>query len=403
MQQPELVFDGAAGRPRPDPETRHVPLAIGDVPLQAHRRMASAEREWREFERRASGHPYQEFRWLSAWDAHIRPRDVVPFIVVIQHRGRIAMLWPLAIERGLGMSRLVPMGKPVSDYHAPLVDPEFAARLTADMVRTLVLEVCAFAGADYVLLTHVPPMLGATPNPFSMLPMHSFSARAYGAALGNDWAAYYAMRRSGRTRHQLRRKETALARHGAVRFSAVTERARRVALAAELVESKADYLRATAGEFNTLARRDVQSFFAELAGAGHDDFLVFELTVGDRLAAAAIGLVRAGCFYYEVSACPEYEFHRSSPGSLLLNRLLQWAIARGCSRFDFTVGDEPYKTEWCEQSWALGCGAWPRTLRGRLAATMAVGAIALAGYVKHHPRLYRLAARYRTAIGRLRR
>jgi CelD/BcsL family acetyltransferase involved in cellulose biosynthesis len=403
MQEPELVFDTAAGQPHTQ-ETLRLPLAIGEVTLQAYRSLDGAEREWRAFERQASGHPYQHFHWLSAWHAQIRPNGVAPFIVMLRHRGRLAMLLPLAVERSFGISRLVPMGAPVCDYHCPLVDPEFGAQLTPEMVRTMLREVCALAEVDYMLLTHAPPMIGPARNPFCALPLHSFGASAYGTTLGGDWHTYYSKHRSARTRSRLRRKEAALAQHGPIVFGAVTDPDRRVALAAEIVRCKADRLRSTAGEFNTLARRDVQSFFSQLAGAAVDgDFFVFELTVGGRLAAAAIGLVSGGCFYYEVSAYPEEAFRRFSPGSLLLHRLMEWAIARGCTRFDFTVGDESYKAEWCEESWALGCGAWPRTMRGRLGASLAIGALWLVGNVKRHPALFWLAARCRTALGRLRR
>jgi CelD/BcsL family acetyltransferase involved in cellulose biosynthesis len=403
VQQAQAVVDPTESQAAADPQLLDLQLPIGQVTLEAHRSLTSVEREWRAFERGAAGHPYQQFHWLSAWDAHIRPPDALPFIVVLRHGGRVRMLLPLAIERSLGLSRLVPMGAPVCDYHCPLIEPRFADQLTPEITRTILREITALAGVDYVLLTHVPPMAGRVRNPFSALQMHPFSANGHGTALGSDWRTFYADRRSGKTRSRLRRKEKSLAQVGPIAFQPVTDPDQRNALAAELLQLKAAHLRESAGAFNTLARRDVQAFFRELASdCAREHVLLFQLTCGARLVAAAMGVVRDGCFYYQISVYPDNALQRFSPGSLLLNRLMEWAIERGCTRFDFTVGDEAYKAEWCDEPWPLRCGAWPRTVRGRIGALLAITTIVLTGHVKRHRALSWLAARCRTAIGKLR-
>jgi CelD/BcsL family acetyltransferase involved in cellulose biosynthesis len=72
---------------------------------------------------------------------------------------------------------------------------------------------------------------------------------------------------------------------------------------------------------------------------------MFRLRAGDVLLAAALAVVRDRCFYYQVPVYPAHELQRFSPGQVMITRLMAWAIERGCTRFDFTVGDEPYKSE----------------------------------------------------------
>ena len=36
------------------------------------------------------------------------------------------------------------------------------------------------------------------------------------------------------------------------------------------------------------------------------------------------------------------------PGAAHMHDLMRYAIERGCGAFDFTIGDERYKAEWCE-------------------------------------------------------
>jgi CelD/BcsL family acetyltransferase involved in cellulose biosynthesis len=264
------------------------------------------------------------------------------------------------------------------------------------------MAIMSLADADYALLTHVPPMLGASPNPFAALAVRPCGANAHGLALGQEWEAFYAGRRSAKTRGRLRGKERALAQSGPIEFSEITDTQQRAALATEMMALKAAQLTATAGLFNTFARRSVQDFFRALAGEADTGVLVFRLSAGGRLVAAALGVVRQGCFYYQVPVYPDDALQRHSPGHILLMRLMQWAIERGCTRFDFTIGDEPYKAEWCDQTWVLGCGTLARTLRGRVGAGIALAQIAAMRQVKRRRGLYALAVRIRTALGKVR-
>jgi CelD/BcsL family acetyltransferase involved in cellulose biosynthesis len=61
-------------------------------------------------------------------------------------------------------------------------------------------------------------------------------------------------------------------------------------------------------------------------------------------------LIRGDRFY---SLMPAFDsdphWARFSPGRILLEDLIEWSIKNGFKAFDFGVGDEPYKDEYCEQ------------------------------------------------------
>jgi CelD/BcsL family acetyltransferase involved in cellulose biosynthesis len=379
-------------------------LGAGEVSVELHRAFVSVRSEWLALEQRAAGHPYQQWRWLHHWYEQIGVQGKVqPAIILVRDEGgRVQMLLPLVQQgrRGrLGLSRLHFMGAPVSDYQAPLVDACFAARLEGGSIARLLDAVLGLTRADYLVLTHVPPWLGATPNPLGAIAQHPFSEDAHGARLGSQWASYFQQRRSAPTRRRLKEKENALARIGPVVFAEVREPQERTQLVHRLTQGKASQLASTAGPFNTMARSDVQCFFAALAGDPQAEGVhAFQLTAGDMLVAAAFGMMRSGSFYYEVTVYPEPSLKRHSPGSLLLLKMLQWAIEHGCTRFDFTVGDDAYKAEWCDETWPLRCGTRARTTRGRLAAEFSLGALFILRQIKQHQRLYRLAVRLRTVL-----
>jgi len=80
---------------------------------------------------------------------------------------------------------------------------------------------------------------------------------------------------------------------------------------------------------------------------------------------------------------------------------LRYAIARGLTRFDFTIGDEPYKRDWCETEQPLFDYAAATTLRGLPAATLAFGWGRAKRAIKKSA-LWNAVQRLRAAAGSLR-
>ena len=69
------------------------------------------------------------------------------------------------------------------------------------------------------------------------------------------------------------------------------------------------------------------------------------LKLDERVIASAIGFHHAHEFSYYMPAWdPVYQ--RYAPSTLLIVHLMQYASARGATRFDFMLGDEPYKAQW---------------------------------------------------------
>ncbi len=81
---------------------------------------------------------------------------------------------------------------------------------------------------------------------------------------------------------------------------------------------------------------------------------------------------------------------------------MQYAIGRDFRVFDFTVGDEPYKREWCGESplydYVAGAG-----VRGAMVAALLRMTRSLKRTVKRNPRLWNIAYTTREKLGRLRR
>ena len=93
-----------------------------------------------------------------------------------------------------------------------------------------------------------------------------------------------------------------------------------------------------------------RDFFLDLATGAQSSRLthVSRLDVGAMTAAANFGLMFRGRYYYILAGYDDGELARFGPGAIQLQDVMRYALEHGCTLFDFTIGDEPYKREWCD-------------------------------------------------------
>jgi hypothetical protein len=120
---------------------------------------------------------------------------------------------------------------------------------------------------------------------------------------------------------------------------------------------------------------------ANFRDARHREFLqrlrddgvsrVSSVRAGSRLLAAHIGLLYEDRFYYWIPAY-DPEYHKYSPGRLLLEHLLEASCARGDVEFDLLVGNEAYKWNYATGARLVGpIGRAPRLATATSAAVAA--------------------------------
>jgi CelD/BcsL family acetyltransferase involved in cellulose biosynthesis len=84
-----------------------------------------------------------------------------------------------------------------------------------------------------------------------------------------------------------------------------------------------------------------------------------------------------------------------------LRDLMAHAIKLGLRRFDFTIGDERYKTEWCDLRLKLFDYSVAATWRGWPSAVSSIVRRRLKRFIKQTPLAWRLVCRFRPAFGAL--
>ena len=372
--------------------------------------LSAAEPAWREFEQRADCTPFQSFDWLAAWHRHIgAARGVTPAIVTARRGADLVLLLPLAVERRGLTRRLSFLGQDLCDYNAPLLAPDFSrsvgpvefARLWQN-IRAL-LQATPALRHDIVTLAKMPETVGGQTNPLLGLDVQLNPSGAYETALGSDWEQFYTAKRSSATRRRDRTKLKRLGELGAVKFVNPAESAELALTLDTLVQQKAKSF-ARMGVPNMFAQPGWTAFFQELATAPRLRGLVHlsRLEVGDTWAAVNLGLTFRDCYYHILASYDDGEVSRFGPGAAHLRELLRHAIERGLKRFDFTIGDEPYKRDWCETEQRLHDHTSAATLRGWPAAALTLGWRRAKRAIKQSAALWAIAVRLRAALAALR-
>ena len=387
------------------------PAAVpGDIRLAAYEDLSAIERDWRAFEAHADGTVFQSFDCLASWQRHIGVRHGVrPAIVVGRDSaGAILFLLPLSV-RSAGLAReLAWLGSALCDYNAPLLAPGFSERFARAHFLSLWANIAQCLQSnprlryDFINLTKMPELVGAQVNPMLGLCVTINPSGAYLTHLAGDWETFYAAKRSSATRRRDRTKRKRLSEYGEVRFINPASDSETLHTLDTLMAQKARSL-ARMGVGNLFAKPGHAEFYRALATDPATRHLVHvsRLDVGATAAAINLALTYRDCYYHLLASYDDGEVSRFGPGAAHLHDLLHQAIDRGFHVFDFTIGDERYKRDWCDTELKLYDHIAAATWRGALVATPMLAAQRLKQWIKRTPVLWSAFSTGRALVGSL--
>ncbi|GAB5443926.1 MAG: GNAT family N-acetyltransferase [Fuerstiella sp.] len=245
-------------------------------------------------------------------------------VIVVEEDGHPTAFLPLQFA---DHGEPVALGGSLNDYQGLIAAPDF---------RDAATEVLSAAGLSRFFCTKLldwsssfkDDVVAVRPSPY--------------IDLSEGYAAWESGLGSGRQLKQMARKERKLIReHGRLRFEFHEPSA---AVLRTLIDWKRrQYVRS--GEHDVLADGWPPQLLKRLLTLPDDCPLqpvLSTLYAGGKLVAAHYGLTGLGVFHCWF---PVYnaDFHRYSPGKLLLRHMLFHAPEYQLTRFDFGAGDEPYK------------------------------------------------------------
>jgi D-aspartate ligase len=376
--------------------------------LRIYSDLTAAEPEWRRFEGVADCTAFQTFDWLATWQRHIGARQGVrPVIVVGRYgSGDIACILPLCVVPGHLARRLCWLGQDLCDYNAPLLARDFSERVTPEMFLAawqelqLQMRCEPLLRFDWIEFEKMPGRIGVQTNPFTHLAVTPNRSSAHLTTLGNDWEGFYRAKRSSATRRRDRAKRRHMSAYGDIRFASAADTQSARCTLDILMEQKSRSL-ARKGIADIFASPGHREFYLELASNSKLRHVIHisRVEIGDTCAAANLGIVFGGCYYHVLASYVDSEVAHFGPGALHLRELMAHAIGLGLQRFDFTIGDEPYKLEWSDTVLALYDYSATRAWRGLPARWFSSARRRVKRLIKQTPALWILASHARSAIG----
>jgi CelD/BcsL family acetyltransferase involved in cellulose biosynthesis len=328
---------------------RHEPLA--DATVTVFSSFSAAAAAWQRAESVCAHYGFQSFAWLDTWQQTIGAAEgVAPLLVyVADTAGAPVMLLPLGIRREKTCRVLCFLGDDPTDYHAPLIAPDFTAEVTAGEFAALWSRILdRLPPVDAIDLRKMPAEIEGVPNPMTMLAGALPADVALSTALPANFAEF-ATARSTSFFAQNRRKRRQLAALGEVAFEIPQDGATRRDVLHTAFRQKSRRVAET-GARNRLGRAGYKEFYERVAArrrAG-DGLHVSCLRVGGTIVATHVGLVHGRRFYILMPGFEDGIWMKYSAGRLLIESLIDWAITQRLAIFDFTIGDEDYKRSWAE-------------------------------------------------------
>lgn len=307
---------------------------------------------------------FQGADFLGVWLATIgQARAVTPYLVTVADAtGRPLMLLPLGIWRRQGARVLGFLDGGVSDYNAPIIFPHTPNWSTAQFAVVWRTVLASLPPVDVVVLEKMLETVGGRRNPLTSLGGAAWECSGHAVAL------------TGR----MRRRQLPNARASRRKLRRLSEIAdTRVVIAGAPAEATPIFETLIAHKSRRFAETRVPGFesapgqLAFYRAAIADPALsrhvcLAALMCGETAIAEQWALHSGDCLILLVCGTAGGTWNPYSPGRLLNEYLIAHAEESGLSEVDFGIGDEPYKSEYCDKRIALFGVTYAVSRRGRL-------------------------------------
>lgn len=242
-----------------------------------------------------------------------------------------------------------------SDYNAPVVFPPVAnwdGRTFRAIWRGVRKLLPAF---DILMLEKIPEYVGDITNPFIFLRTTSDRFTGYAAGLSGGWEQFSSKLP---TRHSWRTR----------RFQELGVRSFELAKTSEqydvFIEALLRQKRERYPMFATLPDEVAYFRMARRLVYPAGPVCLFALRINDTIVATAFCLLRENWIIGHVFSHERGSWQTYSPGHLLTNMVCEWCFANQVETFDFGIGDEPYKKDYCDIVMNLSKAEIPANVRG---------------------------------------
>lgn len=349
------------------------------IQLFCHNSISELEPDWRKLEENSSCSPFQRLSWLKPLyeqisDEYSQPDEATrePLLISGYLGKRLVLVIPMMLESNIFGKRLKWVCSEVSDYNGMIIHNDVNAVLPPDYFNQIMDQVADFIpGLDAIYLTRNPAgNFNRELCKFSASENWNGEHSSHLLELDSDWKTLYAKIRSRKSRQRLRSKLRALRSEHTVTFRRIKNPDEAMKATQQILSWKSDQLsdRGSRDPFGTelnpgTVRQAITSCVVERSGHA---IKVFGLFRDGELVAGMLAFVQNGTFYYLVSAYAPHVPAKFSVGTQMLVKSIELASRAGLRQYDFLLGDEAYKYDWCDTHIPLMNHLIPITFKGKI-------------------------------------
>lgn len=324
--------------------------------------ISQLESVWQQWEAQGSLHVFQTQAFVQAWlETAAAAQLRAPCLALVELDNAPAMLFPLVLRPRYGMSVLEFCGGLLCDYEAPALAPD-CPNLDARTFQNIWKNIIRQSGAQVAHLRQISAVIPNAdgterPNPLILLGGWRTGSSSASRSGGLDGTTYLNRIHKKKLAQDSRRQLKRLGELGAVRFVVATtpEEATRFTQAM-IAQKRRRYAETRVFDIFSLPAHDefylrmAQHWCAPLSSPRAH---VSAMLLNDEILATHWGLQWRHSFNYLMPTYEGGRWQRYSCGRLLLEWLMTQVLDKKCTCFDFTVGAEGYKADWCNEELPL--------------------------------------------------
>ena len=333
-------------------------MAGEPLTFQTYTSLEELQGTWETLQDRVPHHPFQRYRWISAWVSTIGTHGGHHrFIVARDASGATQAILPICLVSMKGLRRLTWIGGSEGDYLGPLAAPEFWDALGSRDIRPIIRQL--IPTADVIQFHRAINDRAGQSNPLIPSRFSWESKTGYLMHLPSEPGP---LPLRAKFAADTARRRRFLLKMGPPRLDIPETRAEREQITRFMILHKQKKHQAT-GHDDVFQRPEYAEFYLRLC---EDPAIhVSALSFGDRMVAAHWG-ARLGSRLYWIMPAFDREYARYAPGRLHLHAVIEWCIEHGVRLFDFTIGDEVFKLTYANERIPLYSSNIPLTLKGGL-------------------------------------
>ena len=310
---------------------------------------------WGALEPCSQHYVFQSFGWVSVWQEMVGEpiMSIRPWIaVVVDAHDSPRLIFPFGVRRRMGARVLEFLGGAQGDYLGPLLHDQWATR--SDLLRSAwELVEAKLPAHDVRHFCKLPALGSAGENPWLQIWKCAWLDSSHALRLPASTEELQVRLRT-KLKSDNKRQRRRLGEKGRLSFEIVVKGEKWEEAVGAMIAQKRQRYQIT-GVPDALAAPAVREFYRSLG----PNFLhggqihLSLLRLNEEILATHWGAVYRDRFYFLMPTYSSGPWGTYSPGRLLLENLLEWAIASRLSMFDFTIGGEEYKKDWCDHETAV--------------------------------------------------